>query len=91
MKKLIKLAKNDHIQASTVSGMCIIILALAFKKVLHAESTVLEAALPGFIFTIYESVRAKATRRILSRPLLWNLAMLLATALVIMRRALQLV
>jgi len=87
-EKLIAIARNDHIQASTVSGLCIIILALAFKKVLHAESTNIEAALPGFVFTIYAGVRAKTTRRILSRPLLWNVAMLLVTGLVILRRAL---
>lgn len=87
-EKVIELAKNDHIQASTVSGICIIILAYSFKRVLHVEGTNLEAAIPGLVFTIYEGVRAKATRRILSRPLLWNIAMLLVTGLVIMRRAL---
>jgi hypothetical protein len=86
--KLLAGIKNDHIQAATASGLCIIILALAFKKVLHVESTNLESSLPGFVFAIYESVKAKATRRIWTRPMLWNIAMLVTTGIIILRRAL---
>ena len=85
MRKVIELLKNDHIQASIVSGACIIILALVFKKVLHQKITILEDAVPGYIFTVYEAVRAKAKRRIITRPLLWNIAMLVGTGLVILR------
>lgn len=88
MRKVLDILKNDHIQAATVSGLCIIILAYVFKRVLHIESTHLEAGLPGLIFTFYEAARVKATKRILSRPFLWNIAMLLVTGLVILRRAL---
>ncbi|UCG61627.1 MAG: hypothetical protein JSV52_15165 [Candidatus Zixiibacteriota bacterium] len=88
LKRLAELLKNDHIQASTCSGACIIILALAFKKVLHQEASILENAIPGYIFTLYEAARVKAKKRIISRPLLWNIAMLLATGIIILRRAL---
>jgi hypothetical protein len=84
--KFMGIVTNDHIQASTVSGLCIIILALAFKKVLHEKPPYLESAIPGFIFTVYESVRSKSQKRILTRPLLWNIAMLTATAIIILRR-----
>lgn len=87
-KKILEFINNDHIQASFCSGICIIILALVFKKILHQKITILEDAVPGYIFTIYEAVKSKATRRIISRPLLWNIAMLVGTALVILRHLL---
>ncbi len=79
-KGLVALAKNDHIQAATITGVCIITLAYVFKRVLHIQVSVLEDALPGYIFTIYAIVRRKAKHRLIRRPLLWNLAALLATA-----------
>ncbi|UCE25413.1 MAG: hypothetical protein JSU74_05035 [Candidatus Zixiibacteriota bacterium] len=85
MRKVIELLKNDHVQASIVSGACIIILAIVFKKILHQKITVLEDAVPGYIFTVYEAVRAKAKKRIITRPLLWNIAMVVGTGLVILR------
>ena len=88
MGKIVDFIRNDHIQAATVSGLCIIILAYVFKRVLHQESTHLESALPGLVFTAYEAARAKAKARIVTRPLLWNMAMLLVTGLVILRRML---
>ena len=61
MGKLKEFVKNDHIKASFVSGLCIIILALVMKKVLHVDwdASSLQAAIPGFIFTIYETARTK--------------------------------
>ena len=82
----VELVKNDHIQAATVTGICIIALAYVFKRVLHIEISNLENSLPGFVFTLYEAVRIKATHPLLRRPLLWNLAALLVTALIILRR-----
>lgn len=84
-QKILEFLNNDHIQTSFCSGMCIIILALVFKKILHERVTILEDAVPGYIFTIYETVRAKTKKRILSRPLLWNIAMMVGTGLVILR------
>ena len=85
MSKIIDFVRNDHVQTSFVSGLCIIILALAFKYLLHQKSAYLEAALPGLVFCGYEAAKAKAKSRMWTRPLLWNTAMLLVTGLVILR------
>ena len=86
MGKIADFVRNDHIQTSFVSGLCIIGLALAFKYLLRQESTYIESALPGLVFCGYEVAKAKARKRIWTRPLLWNAGMLLAAGLVVLRR-----
>jgi len=88
MRTLVELLKNEHIQAASVSGLCIIILAVASKKILHVEMSHLESSIPGLVFTAWEVVRLKTTSRFWSRGLTWYLLMLLVTALIILRRVL---
>ena len=71
-----------------MSGLCIIILALYFKKIEHIQPPLLESALPGFVFTIWEAVQAKHKDSFWSRPRIWGPAILLTAALVILRRVL---
>ncbi len=85
MNKIIEIIRNDHIQAATASGICIIALALFFKKVLHVEVPHFEAVVPGLIFTIYEGVKAKTDDDFWEHALPWSLLMFLATAFVMYR------
>ena len=48
MSKILEFIRNDHVQTTTVSGSCIIILALAFKYVLHQESTFWNQLFPAW-------------------------------------------
>ncbi|MBU0984428.1 MAG: hypothetical protein KKA42_11195 [candidate division Zixibacteria bacterium] len=87
MRKLIEFLRNDHIQAALVSGLCIIILALFFKKYLHmADVPAMEAAVPALAFTAWEVFNAKHRGKWFARPLFWNSIMLLITIAIIVRR-----
>ena len=88
MGKLKEFIRNDHIQAAFVSGLCIIILALFFKKVMHEQVPYLENAVPGFVFTLYEGMREKIKRPFWKRALPWNLLMLLTTVVIMLRHLL---
>ncbi|MFC1475427.1 hypothetical protein ACFLQW_00310 [Candidatus Zixiibacteriota bacterium] len=90
MNALIKLIKNDHIKLATGSGLCIIILALFFKKGLHIPVPHLESSLPGFVFCVYEALKQKKklTNRFWLKPWFWNSLMFLVTGLIILRRLL---
>jgi len=64
VSKVVAFLKNDLIQLATVGGMCIIILALFFKKVLHIPVPPIESSLPGFFFIFHQAVREqKSTGR----------------------------
>ena len=77
---------NDHIQGALMSGFCIILLSLFFKKVEHIPAPVFESGLPGFMFIFYEAMREKGSKGAFSRVEPWNLATLLATGLIILNR-----
>ena len=88
MKKLLAFIKNDHIQAACVSGACIIILAVFFKKIMHEPVPSLAAAVPALIFAFWEAAKAKVTKEMWSRVWTWNLLILLATEIIIVKRLL---
>ena len=69
-----------------MTGFCIILLSLFFKKVEHIPVPVFESGIPGFMFIFYEAMREKGSKGAFSRVEPWNLAMLLATGLIILRR-----
>ena len=85
MGKLKDFFTNDHIQSALVSGLCIIALAYYFKKILHIPVPAIENAVPGLIFTGYQLVKAKKVTGIFSKVWVWNLIMVLATALLMLR------
>ena len=87
MKKVLEFLRNDHIQVAAVSALCIIILALFFKRLLQEEVPFLQAAVPGFLYMLWESTHQKIPGRFWSKPLPWNLGILLVTALIIAGRA----
>jgi len=81
---------NEHIQISLATGVCIIALALYFKKVLHIQVPLLESSFPAFVALLWEFLhkKNKLTRRPWTWPWFWGLLMLLAAGLVILRRML---
>ena len=81
--------RNDRTKVATVDGLCIIALAVAAKKLLHIELSIIETAFPGYLLVVYEAVRAKTSRAWLKRPLWWNLAAIVATVLIVLRRYLM--
>jgi hypothetical protein len=85
MIKILEFIRNDHIQAATASGICIIALALYFKRVLQIEVPHLENAIPGLVFTVYEAVKAKSADDFWSHALPWSLLMFLATGFIMLR------
>lgn len=84
MKKLIELIKSPHIQIALATGVSIIVLAYFSKRVLPEPIGYLPLAIPPFIATIYEAVVSKHKNKKITTTWYWVVAILVATALVIM-------
>ena len=87
MGKIATYFKNPQIQIAFVSGACIIILALFYKKVMHEPVPSLPAAVPALIFVIAESAVVKK-KGIWSKAWTWNTLAVLATAIIMVKRLL---
>jgi hypothetical protein len=83
MKKLKELLKSPHIQIALATGLSIIVLAYFSKKILPEPIGYLPLAIPPFIATIYEAVANKYKNKKISTTWYWVVAILVATALVI--------
>ena len=88
MNTLIKIIKNDQIQVALVTGLCIIVLAVVFKRMLHLQISNIESGLPALVFFIFGGIRTKFADRFWSRPLFWNLILIIVTGVVIILRIL---
>lgn len=86
MNRMRRFLRNDHIQNSLMTGSCIILLAFFFKRIEHIPVPVFEGGLPGMMFIFYEAMREKGSKGALSRVEPWNLATLIATGLIMLRR-----
>ena len=86
MSNLYRALRNDHISSALMTGFCIIILALFFKKIEQIPVPLFESGIPGFMFMFYEAMREKGSKGAFSRVEPWNLATLMATGLIILRR-----
>lgn len=84
MLKIIEFFKSPHIQISLATGFSIIVLAYFSKKVLPEPIGYLPLALPPFIAVLYESVLGKYENSKICTTWYWIVAILLATALVIL-------
>ena len=84
MSKLKELFKSPHIQISLATGFSIIVLAYFPKRVLSEPIGYLPLAVPPFIATIYEAVLTKNRDSKISTAWYWVVAILIATALVIL-------
>jgi len=83
MQKLKELLKSPHIQIALATGVSIIVLAYFSKKILPEPIGYLPLAIPPFIATIYEAVAAKHKNKKITTTWYWVVAILVATALVI--------
>ena len=88
MNTFIKIIKNAQIQVALVTGLCIIALAVVFKRMLHLQISNIESGLPALIFVIFGGIRTKFAERFWSRPLFWNLVLIIVTGAIIILRIL---
>lgn len=84
MSRIKELIKSTHVQISFVTGISIIILAYFSKCFLPEPLSYLELAFPPFIMTIYEAVLSKFKGRKICGIWIWNTAIFLATAIIIL-------
>jgi len=87
MSKIKDFFKNPHIQISLATGISILTLAYFSKRILPEPLSYLEIAAPPFITTIYESLLKKHKDKNFMQTWIWVLAILVATALVIILHA----
>jgi hypothetical protein len=84
MSKFKDSIKSPHIQISLAAGFSILVLAYFSKRVLPEPIGYLPLAIPPFLATIYESVLAKYKNSKICTTWYWIVAILIATALVIL-------
>ena len=84
MKKIKELLKSPHIQISLATGFSIIVLAYFSKRVLAEPIKYLPLAIPPFVATIFEAVYSKNKDSKICTTWYWIVAILIATALVIL-------
>ncbi|MCP4583908.1 MAG: hypothetical protein GY839_20035 [candidate division Zixibacteria bacterium] len=87
MKKLKELLKKGHLQVELTLGISILVLAYVSYYVLAEPIGYLELSIAGVIMLGYETVaRSKKTARAwFVKPVYWVIAIVVATALIIMR------
>ena len=83
MSKLKEMIKSPHIQIALATGISIIVMAYFSKRVLPNPIGYLPTAIPPFLMVIYEAVKDRYKDRRITRAWYWVLAIILATALVI--------
>jgi hypothetical protein len=83
MSRFKELVKSPHIHISLATGLSIIVLAYFSKRILPEPIGYLPLAMPPFIATIYESVLAKYKDSKICTTWYWVVAIVVATALVI--------
>lgn len=83
MSKIKDFLKSPHIQISLATGISIIVLAYFSKRILPEPMGYLSLAIPPFIATIYEAVLNKNPDSKISTAWYWIVAIVFATAIVI--------
>ncbi|MBU8922069.1 MAG: hypothetical protein KOO63_09650 [Bacteroidales bacterium] len=83
MSKLIESIKSPHIQIALVTGLSILFLAYASKRVSAEPIGYLQMAIPPFLATIYSAVLKKHKGKKICTTWYWIVAIIIATALVI--------
>ena len=84
MSKLKKLIKSPHNQIALTTGFSILVMAYLSKRVLPKSIGYLPLAIPPFLMTIYEGVLSKYKNTRICTTWYWVVAILVATALVIL-------
>ncbi len=88
MGRIKELVYSEHNQIALGTGVCIIILALFYKRILHIEVPYLENSLPGFVFLTWEGLHGakKLTKWPWSRTWIWNLLAFAVVGVIMARR-----
>ena len=87
MLKFKESIKSPHVHIALATGFSIIILAYFSKRVLSEPLSYLSLAAPPFIATIFESLLGKHKDKKFMKTWIWVVAILIATALVIILSA----
>ncbi len=83
MSKFKEIFKSSHVHISLAAGISILVLAYVSKHVLPEPIGYLSLAIPPFLATIYESVLNRYKNSRICTTWYWVVAILVATALVI--------
>jgi hypothetical protein len=89
MSKLKAFFGSEHIAVALVTGLSIIALAYFSKRVLPEPLSNLELAAPPFLMTIFGAISTSKKNKDAwyRNPWLWSVAIIAATALVILLNA----
>jgi hypothetical protein len=80
--KLTALLRSGHVHVSMATGLSIIVMAYASKRVLPEPLSYLQLAFPPFLLTIYEALVSKKKYAKYAKSRYWVSAIILATLLV---------
>jgi hypothetical protein len=83
MTKLKERLKSPHIQIALATGVSILVLAYASKRILPEPIGYLPLAIPPFLATIYESILSRYKNSKICTTWYWIVAIFVATAIVI--------
>jgi predicted histidine transporter YuiF (NhaC family) len=83
MKKLKEVFKSPHVQIALATGVCIIAMAFASKRILPEPIGYIPLAIPPFLMTIYECVLNRYKDSKVITTWYWIAAIFLTTALII--------
>jgi hypothetical protein len=84
MSKFRELIKSPHIHLALATGISIIAMAFISKRVLAKPMESLPQAIPPFLMVIWESLPRRFKKRRIYTPWYWIVAIVIATALVIL-------
>ena len=83
MSKLKEMLKSGHVHISLATGISILVMAYASKRILPEPLPYLYMALPPFLMTIYEGLASKEKNARYTKTWYWVAAILIATLIVI--------
>ena len=80
--KLTNLLRSGHVHVSIATGLSIIVMAYASKRILPEPLSYLQLAFPPFLMTVYEALASKKKYAKYAKSLYWVIGIILATLLV---------
>ena len=85
MSKLIERLKSGNLQVELAAGISILALACANTFLLNRSLSYLELSIDAILIVFYEALarNKKAARYWFAKPILWTIAIILATAAII--------
>ena len=80
-EKMAEVVQSGHVHVSIATGLSIIVMAYASKRILPEPLSYLQLAFPPFFMTIYEALASKKKYAWYTKSRYWVTAILLATLL----------